>query len=244
LSSTDKKRYNRIFLALFAFCSAFFGIGLLTWYLITLIYQTVLTPFNRGLISLAVATGSAIIAAVIVYFIYWLKAVEGIGNTIVIKGQTIDGKDFRKKVETNIQAISFFQDNLSRVNLSPLQNCRFLQKLYLNNNHLSEIDLTPLEKCTKLQLLNLSNNQFSEINLEPLYECKDLKELSLENNPLLEVDISPLRVCYLFQKLSIDSTTRILWNAPTLLSNDLPKGLEEFQEQIKKAGGLQIINSD
>jgi hypothetical protein len=240
LSASDKKRYNRIFFALLASCSAFFGIGLLTWYLISLFYQTVLAPFNRGLISLGVATGSSIIAAVIVYFIFWLKDVNAFGNKIVIKGTRVNGDDFRKKVESNILTISFFQDGLSQVDLSPLKNCLFLQKLYLNNNHFSEINLTSLRECDQLQVLKLSDNQFSKINLTPLSECKELEELYLENNPLSKVDISPLRVCYLFTKLSLDSSTKILWEGPPVSSDDLPKGLEEYQAQIKKAGGLKI----
>lgn len=86
-------------------------------------------------------------------------------------------------------------NRLEIIDLSPLASCPNLEYLDLAANNLKTIDLTPLASCVNLTALNLGGNPTSEIGLSPLSECSDLKILTIDDMKLTEVNLHPLSSC-------------------------------------------------
>lgn len=62
-------------------------------------------------------------------------------------------------------------------------------------NNLSEIDLSPLEEMSHLHRLYLRFNKLCRLNLEALNNCRELKYIDLINFDLGEIDLRPLSQC-------------------------------------------------
>lgn len=91
---------------------------------------------------------------------------------------------------TNLDAPSRNIDNLSG-----LENCTSLQRLWLTGNQVS--DLKPLNSLTKVQELSLATNQISDIT--PLSRLMNLRVLLLGDNQVS--DLTPLSKLTKLQKL-------------------------------------------
>ena len=73
--------------------------------------------------------------------------------------------------------------------LSPMQYCPLLKKIYCSSSSVS--DLSPLQYCTQLQVLHCSNNSVS--SLSPLQHCSLLEEVYCHNTHIS--DLSPIVHC-------------------------------------------------
>ncbi len=126
---------------------------------------------------------------------------------VVITGKRIDGTKFSKRyyVKSSSDELDLSDNQLSSIDLRPLEKCTGLRDLDLRNNHLETVDLRPLENCTELELLFLNNNQLSSIDLKPLEKCKFLKILHLGSNQLSSIDLRPLEKCKFLKILHLGS---------------------------------------
>jgi len=82
---------------------------------------------------------------------------------------------------------------LNNINLTPLQECSELKKLFIDGNSLSTIDLTPLHQCKKLQTLYMSGNQISDVDFTTLLECPSLKKLAIDEGVTLPPELENIK---------------------------------------------------
>ena len=111
---------------------------------------------------------------------------------ITLKGTISDGSEFTVNLDKDMKTLHLVRKKLSAIDLSPLKNCKKLQRIVLNANQLPNIDLSPLKNCKELRILHLGNNLLSSIDLAPLENCQ-LESFFLNHNQFSSIDLSPLR---------------------------------------------------
>ncbi len=183
---------------------------------------------------------------------------------INLKGKDSNNEEITIEI-TNIKNLRLERQNLSSIDLSPLESlenqeqvstfgahgnflekidlsfvkrCKNLSVLYLFNNNLKEIDLTPLKYCSKLNKLNLHDNYLNRIDLTPLESCKELKVLWLHNNELESIDLSPVSKLPELKRIGLDK--KINWNAKTLKATNAPEADELIRRQYRKGWDITL----
>ncbi len=172
--------------------------------------------------------------------------------SVTITGKRIDGKEFSKKYRVSrLEKLDLSMNQLSSIDLRPLEGCTGLEELDLNGNQLSSIDLRPLEGCTGLYYLFLNNNQLSSIDLRPLEGCTGLYYLALNNNQLSSIDLSLLEGCTGLRRLKLsdnqlssidlrplEGCTEIFWELD--LSNNQLSSID--LRPLEKCKGLEELD--
>ncbi|MHA2227446.1 MAG: hypothetical protein ACXAC8_19675 [Candidatus Hodarchaeales archaeon] len=135
-----------------------------------------------------------------------------------------------ESLENQEQVISFVahENFLGKIDLSFLKRCKNLSVLYLFCNNLKEIDLTPLKYCSKLNKLNLHDNYLNRIDLTPLESCKELKVLWLHNNELEFIDLSPVSKLPELKRIGLDKTINL---ENSLIPKEIESIIELNEEQ-------------
>jgi Leucine-rich repeat (LRR) protein len=135
-----------------------------------------------------------------------------------------------ESLENKEQVISFVahENFLEKIDLSFLKGCKNLSVLYLFSNNLKEIDLTPLKYCSKLNKLNLHDNYLNRIDLTPLESCKELKGLWLHNNELESIDLSPVSKLPELKRIGLDKTINL---ENSLIPKEIESIIELNEEQ-------------
>jgi len=154
------------------------------------------------------------------------KLSPAISRLFRLKKLIIQGEQFDKKWEL--------------LDLSPLQELKNLQELYVSSSQVS--NLWPLQKLKNLQLLYVSSSQVS--NLSPLKELKNLQSLHI-SSPQLN-DLSPLKELENLQQLDV-SRTQVsdlspLKDLPRLQILDVSSTQVSDLSPLKDLRELQILN--
>ena len=121
---------------------------------------------------------------------------------------------------------------LTSLDLTPLAQCRELERLYLSYNRLQSLDLSPLSQCTRLERLYLYNNCLTRLDLSPLSRCLGLEKLSLYGNRLTSLDLSPLFACPRLSMLRVDASVELIADSALKEGGKAPWAIEQVWGQI------------
>ncbi len=134
------------------------------------------------------------------------------------------------------------------LDLTPLASCSRLKTIELwQNENLTNLDLTPLQELKELEVLSLADNALESIDLTPLQHCQNLRKLHLHENPLKELDLTPLMNLPRLEEVTVKDISII--QHPDLHDENQRKQLRfrvwdvfmgdlEFDDYYKKHGHL------
>ena len=140
-------------------------------------------------------------------------------------------------VSCNMLRVLIFGNNLESLNLAPLANHTYLQRLSLYELKTNQIELAPLSSCEKLDELGIWIETPIELDLAPLSKCKNLRKLSFSGKGIRALDITPLFSCNNLEKLGFSYNTEIsLMACKECKTIPHPPALEEVRDRIGYGG--------
>ena len=183
---------------------------------------------------------------------------DAVGQVIALnlRGMGLDGYYTLRCIRpfaSSIQAIDISDNELTRIDLSPLSDALNLYSLNLSNNDLKEIDLSPLAGLERFSLLMASSNRISEIDLAPLSLCPRMKILNIQDNRIHTIDLEPLCCCdslraiWLYNNqlsdISVDALSRIksLREARLYKNKLLDECIERLQEFASTNPSIELL---
>jgi len=154
------------------------------------------------------------------FFGFFHSGVEKLVKAVINTFQEALWEHFGIEISAEYRLVPF---PLKQLDLTPLNSCKKLKKLWISGTEISTLSLSPLSSCRNLEHLGLSGNSLVSLDLTPISECP-ITTIDLSHNSLKTIDLMPLEKCRGIEEINLTS------NPLDTHQLIIPKGWESYQE--------------